>query len=136
MPVRRHRIPGADGLDLRERDHNRERQLCESDGGDEHDDARRGEQPANHRDLHERAVERADGQARDHREPERDAVVDDHDCEQRSADEAHVPDREVDHACRAVDQHDAHGKQPDDEPGDEAVEHELLRDPRRDDHDG
>ena len=99
-------------------------------------DAWRGEQPADHRDLHERAVERADGQARDHREPERDAVVDDHDREQGGAHEAHVPDREVDDARRAVDQHDAHGKQPDDETGDEAVEDELLRDPGRDDHDG
>ncbi len=50
----------------------------------------------------------------------------DHQHEQPGADEAHVADGEVDDAGGAVDEHDAHRQQAEDQPRREPVEDELL----------
>ena len=130
---------GYDALevgDLRVGGDDREREAGDPDRGDEDDDSRRVEQPADHHELHQRAEERADDEGCDRREPERDLVLDDEEREQARPDETHVADGEVDHPRGPVDEHDAHREEPDLEAGDHPVEDELRRDPGRDDAHG
>ena len=90
----------------------------------------RVEQPADHGHLDDRAVERRRRRRPiDGGEPERHVVLGDEQGEEAGADEAHVADGEVDDPGRPVDEHDAHGEQPEHQPVDEPVEEELPGEP-------
>ena len=133
--ARRHRSAsgnaGAGRVDLRVRGEDRQRELGDADGRDEHDDARRVEQPADDDQLDDRAVQRADDERDDQRRARTGTpYCDDEQREQAGADEAHVADREVDDPGRPVDEHDAHREQAEDQAGDDAVEDELAGDQR------
>ena len=114
-----------------QRERDRLAQLRDADRRDEHDHARRLEQPADHRQLDHRAGERADDERDDQRRPVRPAVHADHHREQRGGRHADVADREVDDPARPVDEHDAHRDERDDQPADDALEHQVPGDDGR-----
>ncbi len=124
--------PGA-VVGQRERD--RLAQLGDADRRDQHDHARRLEQPPDHRELDDRAGERADGPAqRSATASTASACLPAITASSAAAGTPRSPTAKLMTRRRAVHEHDAHRDQRDDQPADDADEDEVPGDDGRERH--